>query len=298
MKRTVEITASFTGKIPTGPYENESPFYALKEVIEIGEEDNITDGWLKLRHQELHDLCYAQFKHRADVAFTDRIAKEYRNIRFYPGENGTKYPSVTSILGWDADFFMSPEELQQHASRGSIIDKQVELYLLDVIGGVKPVWRQPEDIPEIYPDLVIVKGGNLKLALDDSNFVAFFEKYPFKPLVIQDSLINHEHRYGGRRDIKCIVESTNKGSWEKVEGVLFDAPTILDVKAGAMDKTKFLKQQTAYAKCDPEIKQIGIIHLNKETQQGYSKPTIETNLEKYWSLFLKDRSNFKNRYGI
>jgi hypothetical protein len=298
MKRTIEITASFTGKIPTGSYENESPFYALKETIEFDDEGGYNDTAIKERQQQLHDLCYQQFKQHAEVAYSERIAKEYRNIRFYPGENGTKYPSVTSILSWDADFFMSPDELQQHASRGSIIDKQVELYLKDLMEGKEPVWREPEAIPEIYPDLVIIKGGNLKLALDDSNFVDFFKKYPFKPLALQGVLINHEHRYGGRKDIKCVIESSNKGCWDKVEGVLFDVPSILDVKAGAMDKTKFLKQQTAYWHCDPEIMQVGIIHLNKETQQGFSKPTIETNREKYWSLFLRDRSNFKNRYGI
>lgn len=292
MKRTLEISASFTGKISTGNFENESPFYSIKEIIEENEEENISDIVVKERQRELHEMCYQQFKRQAEVAYSEKIAKTYQNIRFYDGLEGRKYPSVTSIIGWDSDFFMSPEELQQHASRGSIIDKQVELYLLT------GAWKQPEEIPEIYPDLVIVKKGNLGLLLDDSNFLGFFKEYPFKTIICQDSLLNHEHQYGGRRDIKCVIESTNKGKWEKIEGVLFDVPTILDVKAGSMDKPKFMKQQVAYWHCDPEIKQVGIIHLNKENKCGYAQPVIETNKEKYWSLFLSDREKFRKRYAI
>lgn len=291
MKRTLEISASFTGKISTGQFENESPFFSVKEIIEENGE-TLSDLVIKNRQQELQDMCYGQFKSHAEKAYSEKIAKTYQNIRFYDGLEGRKYPSVTSIIGWDSDFFMSPEELQQHASRGSIIDKQVEVYLNT------GTWKQPEEIPEIYPDLVIVKKGNLGLLLDDSNFLGFFKDYPFKTIICQDTLLNHEHQYGGRRDIKCLIESTNKGKWEKIEGVLFDVPTILDVKAGSMDKAKFMKQQTAYAKCDPEIKQIGIIHLNKENKCGYAQPVIETNLEKYWSLFLNDRAKFKQRYAI
>ena len=294
MKRTIEISASFTGKISTGNYENESPYFAIKETIERDEDPGmqLADDVFKNRQKELHDICYQQFKQHAEAAYTEKIAKTYRNIRFYDGANGKKYPSVTSIIGWDADFYISPEELKQHASRGSIIDKQVEIFLKT------GEWKEPKDIPEIYPDLVILKGGNLGLVVDDVNFQEFYKQYPFKVIGLQNTMINHDHCYGGRLDIKCVIESTNKGKWEKIEEVKFDVPTILDVKAGAMDKFKFMKQQTAYAKCDAEIQQIGIIHLNKETKQGYSQPIVETNLEKYWSLFLKDRAEFKNRYGV
>ena len=297
MKRIVEISASFTGKISTGSYENSSPYYALKEVYEYEKDDlmyatALSDEQVQNRQNELHAFCYQQFKRHADLAYSEKIAKTYRNIRFYDGKDGVKYPSVTSIIGWDADFHVSPEELAQYGARGTIIDKQVEIYL------TTGQWKEPKDIPEIYPDMVTLKGGNLSLVVDDINFIDFYKNYPFKVISLQGTILNHDHKYGGRYDIKCIIESTNKGKWEKIDGVIFDKPTILDVKSGAMDKTKFLKQQNAYSKCEEDVVQFGIIHLNNETKQGYSQPIIETNLDKYFSLFLKDRENFRNRYGI
>jgi len=308
MKRTIEISASFTGVISTGSYENEKPMYHVKETYEIDDElsdteenpmelvDSINkalDESYAKRQKQLHDICYSQFKRQADVSYTERIAKEYQNIRFYDGEDGRKYPSVTSIIGWDKDFYMSQEELQQHASRGTIIDKQVEIYLST------GEWKEPKHIPEIYPDLVIIKNGTLGLEVGNVDFPAFYKKYPFKVINQQTTSLNHEHRYGGRREIYCMIDSKNKGGWEKIEGCLFDVPTLLDLKATAqLDKTYVMKQNTAYAKCDETIKQIGAIHLKKDNTQGYAKPVIETNLNKYWTLFLKDRENFKKRYGV
>ena len=292
MKRTIKISASFTGTIPTGRFENEKPFYAVEELIEESEPNSICDGMIEDRQQMLHDICYKQFKQQAERSNIERIAKEYQNIRFYPGANGLQYPSVTSIIGWDADFKMPEDELQQYGSRGTIIHKQVEIFL------TTGEWKEPKDIPEIYPDLVIVKNGNLGLEVDNVDFRGFYEKYPFEVLELEKTAINDEYRYGGRLDIKCVIKSSQKGSWGKLEGILYDVPTILDVKTGALNKLSGFKQQTAYAMCDPEVQQIGLIHLNKEVKQGYSKPVFETDLNKYKSLFLKDRENFKKRYGV
>jgi hypothetical protein len=57
---------------------------------------------------------------------------------------------------------------------------------------------------------------------------------------------------------------------------LYDVPTILDIKTGQVDKVKHLKQQTAYAHCEPDVQQIGLIPLNQDTKQGYSKPILES----------------------
>ena len=286
--RKVKISASFTGTISTGSFENEKPFFAIEEEIE----DTLSDLDICSRQKELHEICYTQFKRQAEIAYTERIAKEYRNIRFYDGVGGIKYPSVTSIIGWDEDFHVSPEALAQYGARGEIIHKQVEVFLKT------GVWKLPKELPEIYPALVILKNGSLGLTVEDVNFIDFYKNYPFKVLELEKTVINHEYKYGGRLDIKCVIESTNPGKWAKIEGIKFDVPTILDVKSGEIDKTKNLKQQTAYAKGEPDVVQIGLIHLNKETQQGYSKPIIETDVNKYWPLFLDDREKFKKRFGI
>ncbi len=294
-KRTIEIAASFTGTISTGSYENEKPYFAVKETIEILHDDPMTvwetsskDEMIEKRQQELHSICYNQFRRQEEAVNIERIQKEYQNIRFYD-----TYPSVTSIIGWDKDFHISQDELSQHASRGTIIDKQVEIYLNT------GEWKEPKDISEIYPDLVIVRNGTLNLELDNVNFIAFFEKYPFKIISQQTKVKNDEHKYAGRMEIKCIIENSNKGEWAKIKGCLFDIPTLLDLKCtSSLDKTYVMKQNTAYANCDEEIKQIGAIHLKKDNVCGYAKPIIETDLDKYWSLFLRDRENFTKRYGV
>lgn len=291
MKRTIEISASYSGKIPMGNYENENPFYSVKEVLE---DCDWIDAEIKERQKQLQNVCYDQFKQQAEFAKMERITNEFKNMRFYDrGEY--KYPSVTSIIGWDKDFFMNEEELGQYAARGTIIDKQVEIYLQT------GEWKEPKDIPEIYPELVMVKKGALGLALDDVDFPSFFLKYPFKVIDQQMKVFNDDHKYAGRSEIQCIIESSNMGEWEKIDGILFDVPTLLDVKAtSSLDKTYVMKQNTAYVKC-PELKdigQIGAIHLTKNNKCGYAKPVIETNLDKYWTLFLRDRENFKKRYGI
>lgn len=297
MKRTIEISASFTGTIPTGSYENEKPMFHVKETIEnVDEELNapeFIDERIIARQKELHQICYDQFKRHAEASYQERLAKTYRNIRFYDGKDGKKLPSVTSIINWDKDFHMPPDRLKQYASRGTIIHKQVEIYL------ETGQWKEAKDIPEIYPDLVIVKRGDLGLQVDDVDFKQFYKDYPFKVIGLEDTLYNHVEGYAGRRDIKCVIESENKGKWAKIEGVMFDVPTILDVKTGkTLDKTSGLKQQTAYWKCDEEIQQVGLIHLTNENKCGYGKPAVIQDSEKYWHLFLKDLENFKNRYGI
>lgn len=281
------ITASFTGKISTGQFENASPFFSCSEKYNA----YLSDENIKSRQAELHNICYEQFNILSERFYAERIAKEYQNIRFYDA-NGTKYPSVTSIIGMDEDFRIPPDELEQYGCRGTIIHKQVEIFL------ETGEWKAPQDIADISAEYLTVKKGSLKLDLEGYNFVDFYKEYPFKFLELETQVFNHEHKYAGRRDILCVIESSNKGKWDKVEGVKFDVKTILDVKTnGTLDQIKGLKQQSAYAKCDG-VEQIGLIHLNADNKCGYAKPIITTNIERYWNLFLSDREKFRKRYGI
>lgn len=294
MKRTIEVTASFTGKISTGQFENESPFFSAKETIEI--EDTPlpeVDRIIEARQSELKDICYGQFKKHAEIAYQEKVAKAYKQIRFYDAGEGLKFPSVTSIVNMDADFFVSPDELSQYGARGTVIHKQVELFLKDGI------WREPKDIPEVAFEVMTVLKGTLGLSLDDVNFPAFYKEYPFKVVKQESTVINHEFKFGGRLDMVGIIESSNKGKWDKIENIQFDVPTILDVKTStSLDKTKGFTQLGAYAKCEPDVKQLILIHLNKENVSGYAKPVLSNKLEAYWAMFLKQRQLFAERYGV
>jgi hypothetical protein len=282
------ISASFTGKISTAQWENSSPFFSFSEKYSVA----LTDEQKEKRQKELSDICTKQFETVAERLYQAKIAKLYENIRFYKGINGILYPSVTSIIGMDDSFGISPEELAQYGARGSIFHKQIEVFLL---GGT---WKEPKNIPETFPDLLTMVNGSLELNLNGYSFVNFFADYPFKCISVEDELLNAEFRYGGRRDCKGIIESSNKGKWAKIENIIYDAPSSFDWKTGQIDKIKVMKQGCAYAKCDPTIVQHIVVPFTAETQQGYSKPIVESDMEKYWTLFTSDRAKFKKRYGV
>lgn len=293
MKRTLEITASFTGKISTGQFENESPYFSAKEIVEVDNEVFDSDTYVRTRQGILKNICYEQFKKHAEIAYQEKVAKSYANIRFYDAGNGQKYPSVTSIIGMDENFFISVDELSQYGARGTIIHKQIEIFFKT------GKWPEYKDIPEVAFQVMTVLKGTLGLSLDDVNFVNFYKDYPFKVIEQEKTVINHEHKYAGRLDILCVIEKANAGKWEKIEGIQYDVPTILDIKTStSLDHLKGFTQQAAYAMTDPAIKQIGLIHLTKENVCGYAKPKISNKIEHYWSIFLNKRTLFQQRYGV
>jgi len=287
--RTIEISANYTGVISTSNFENLKPMYGVTETVEIDDLGSsiYTDEMIKGRQKVLQDICKAQFVQEAETAYLEKIKKQYQHIRFY-GD----YPSVTSVLGYDDDFRISELDLAQYGARGTIIHKQVEVFLKD------GEWKDPLKLSEIYPEYVTLRKGSLGLTLEGFNFQEFYKSYPFKVLDLEAKVISDEHKYGGRRDIKCVIESENKGKWDKVDGVLYDVPLVADVKTGQIDKPKCLAQCTAYGKPDPEIKGIFIIPLNQSTAQGFSKPIFECDMDRWWPYFLDKREKFKGRFGI
>lgn len=290
MKKTIEICASFSGKIPTAQYESSSPFFSLKEIIE---DCAYNDDEIKARQKELQGMCVDHFNEYAEILYQQKVAKSYANIRFYDAGNGQKYPSVTSIINMDENFFMPPDELAQYGARGTVIHKQIEIFL------ATGEWKQPKDIPEVAFQVMTVLKGTLGLSLEDVNFVEFYKEYPFRVIWQEKEVINHEHKYAGRLDLMVIIDSKNPGKWAKIEGVQFDTPTILDIKTSTtLDKVKGFTQQAAYAKTDDGIKQIGLIHLTKENVCGYAKPQISTKIDHYWAIFINQRNKFKERYGV
>ena len=292
-KRILEICASFTGKIETGQYQNASPFFSVKEVIDEGDFPMITDSEIMERQKQLHKMCVDQFNKAAEILYQEKVAKAYKQIRFYDAGDGLKVPSVTSIINMDADFFVSPDELAQYGARGTVIHKQIELFLKD------GQWREPKDIPEVAYEVMTVLKGTLGLSLEDVNFPAFYKDYPFLVIDQEKEVVNKEYKFGGRLDILCTIPKVAGSKWDKIEGIQFDTPTILDVKTSTtLDKVKGFSQQAAYSLCYPNVKQIGLIHLNKDNMCGYSKPVISNKLEAYQAIFLKQRQLFADRYGV
>jgi hypothetical protein len=276
--RTLKISASFGGKIPVGSYANMNPSFFAEETLELNDEVQDVNSYIKTRQQSLLEICYNNFESEATKAKLIKIKNDRADFRFTKLPNGEEVPSVTTILNYDFDWQGDDEELKQYASQGNIIHAQVHEFIKN------KVWKEPKEILELTTDLFILKNGNLKLPSDGWSFEAFLKKYPITNLKNGETSFNEKLRYGGTPDGEGIHETL---------------PTLFDVKR-TPDKVKNFMQMSAYAKCKgmEHIKQLMIIPLNDKTEQGFSKPILTTDIDKYFELFISKRKDFKKIYGI
>jgi hypothetical protein len=278
MKKTIEVGASFGGKIPSGSYENMAPNFFAKEVFEAeGTEIEIQD-LIKRRQDELHIICLQNFEGVALKARIQKIQNDRKDFRFYPVD-GEEYISVTSVLNYDANFYVEPEELKQYAAQGTIIDIQVKHFVNT------GVWvKDVKELEGIGAELFIVTSGSLGLTLDGWDFPAFLKKYELKDMTVGVPVFNREHRYAGTPDIICTYNGLK---------------TVVDIKRNVTseNKVKYLAQCSAYGKC-VDAQQSLLCILNDKTEQGFSKPIISTEVDKYFDVFLNKRREFKKVYSI
>jgi len=277
MKKTIKMQGGITGVLSTGSYENLRPSFLIEETIE---DCNFTDEQIFTRTQALYDESFRMMKEAETKATVERIEREKTGIRFYVHPTGITVPSVTSVINWDADFFVPPHELQQYASQGQICHTQVENYIKT------GKWVEPKEIQDIWADIVIVSKGSLHLPLESGYFPAFLEKHPIKEL-------KNGHQ---------VFLPNTAGTFD-FEGVpdfkdALQIPTVFDVKR-TPDRIKDGKQLSAYCKAKGLTQGI-IVPLNDKTVQKFSKPIIynEKALEGFFKMFTVDRENFRKRYGI
>jgi len=279
MKRTVRLGGSIQGVIATGSYQNLRPSFTWEETIE---DCQLTDDEIKARIQELHCSAFTMLKEAEQKAIIDRIQRERQDLRFVVSPKGNILPSVTSIINYDADFFVAPEDLVQYAAQGKIIDARVKHYIKT------GKWVEPKEISDNWTDIVILTKGNLRLAVDAGDFPGFIKKYPCKDMKVGERFFYDEEGYCGEPDFFCVPD------FKETEAI----PTIVDVKRTA-DKIKNGIQLAAYCK-KFNIKQGMVVPLNDKTGQGFSKPIIynEKDLEGYFKIFKAKQREFKKRYGI
>lgn len=233
------------------------------------------------RQKLLSQMCYDQFAQCEQRSLVDRIIAERKDIRFYDAGNGKKYPSITSIIGWDKDFFVPKEELVQYAARGTIVHKQIEIFLNT------GEWKNAKEIVELHRDYVVVSRGSLGLSLDGYHIDDFCRDFKIKPIDTESVSYNHEYQYAGRRDCKCELDGKK---------------TILDFKTStSIDKKYALSQLAAHLFCpgNEDVEQVMAVPVNNTTKQGYSKPILlsRKEVEEYFKLFLKAREDFRFRFG-
>lgn len=286
--KSVHITVSVTGKIPRKSFENYSPYFSLTEIY--GESPDITDEWRTGRQATLQEQLNLQFEKTRERIVLEELQSQFKNLRFTLNpEDGKKYPHVTDILYWDADFYIPDSELVHYGARGSAVHAMIDNWILT------KEWD--EDVVS-KRDLIILRTGFLDSktgkfvrlydTLPDINFLGFMEEYG-KDIQFGEGEFrgfNKEHFYCGQPD--------RIGTFKKKK-------TLFDWKCRAAKDDDF-KQMAMYTRLDDKrmqgIEQMVVVPLNPENKQGYGRPVVSTEIEKYFNLALRDRRDYREKFGI
>lgn len=274
-----ELKVSKSGVIPIASYSNLRPGFEI--VAEVGEDEDLEKCKLTLKRlspifEGLQNVIDEQFAREENKAIVKLIEKQYKNIRFYK-KNGKKYPSVTSIMGWDTEWKIPSYELNQYAARGTIVDRLLQLFLKE------NKWFNPQGLTELQNDVNTLLSGNLKLHWEDCTHIKFMEKYGEllgEPKEIQKAVFNEELGYAGTPDLIAPFKKLK---------------SIIDCKTGGYD----FSQLAAYAGCVEGIKQLVIFPLGPTNNvSGYSKPIVRLNWGDDWKRWLVMRGRFRENFGI
>lgn len=268
-----EIHMGLSGVIPIASYENLRPsFDVTLETVE-GEDPEV----LEVLFAKIRKILHSQFEVEENRAKTDLIEKQYQNIRFRV-KDGKKYPSVTSITKWDKDWKISDDELQQYGARGTVWHKLIEEFIKS-----KGIWPEPDMLPDLKGDLITLATGSLKLDWRSCSAKKFFAQFgkDFEFLKTEQTVFNDENLYSGRYDALA-----------KYKGKL----SIVDFKTGT---SYHHKQLAAYAVCEKGIEQTVICPVGfTKNKSGVMKPDVTDDIQGNFKQFLRDRTKFRQRFGI
>jgi hypothetical protein len=266
--RVKEITVSLSGVIPVAAYENLRPGFSITvEPIDGESPDKII--------AECQQYLHAIFENESNRGKADLIDKQYSNIRFYE-KDGKKYPSVTSIIGWDKEWKVTEDELRQYASRGTIVGKIVEHYLS------KGEWIDPAQVPSLREDVSILMSGSLMFTWEQCSHKLFLEQFAklIKAEKVQETVFNDENLYAGTYDILGLYD---------------DVRSLMDVKCGGWN----MMQLAAYAVCLEDVEQLVVLPVGPtDNKCGYKRPVFCDTIGKEFEEFLKARAKFKKRFGV
>jgi len=264
-----EIVSSLSAVVPIGSYENLKPGFEMR--VEIENNDEINDAF-KYANGYLKDML-SIFSNSAKA---DLIEKQFQNIRLYE-KDGKKYPSVTSILGWDVDWKISESVLAEYGSRGTICHKLIEIYLTE------GEWANPLEIPELEKDVAILLGGSKKLSWNDCSYKVAIDSLvgDLKIIQLENELYNDENLFAGRCDLVCLYKGKQ---------------SIVDFKTGS---TTDMRQLAAYSSCMEGIEQLVIVPVGPtDNKSGLKKPVVCTDIAGEYKKFLYARAKFRERFGI
>ena len=287
MLRKIRVEASFSGVLPTGSYSNMRPgFLASMEF----EQEFKTEEEAKLAIEgaqiELQAICFQNFEQEALKAKVLKVQEDLKSFRFYTID-GEKYPSVTSICGYDKGFFCAEQDLPLYAAQGNLYDKEIRNFVNT------GVWVESKDLLECTADRFIIKNrmteNGKTLSLDSCKFREFLEKFPIKELrSIEQPVHSKKHKIAGTPDLIGIYNGLK---------------TLVSIKRTKSAEDNFV-QEAGYSLCEgmEDIKQFMVVEMKLEedggNKQGFSRPTTTELIAKYQELFLRKRQDFFKIYGI
>jgi hypothetical protein len=281
----IKVSSSYSGVIATGSYENSRPAFSAE--VECEADDNFLND-IPVIQKQLHEICYGQFKSVEQEMVVERINKERKDIRFRKAPNGKLYPSLTSVLNYDADFMIPDYQLQQYASQSNICHARTANFIST------GKWVEPKDLKECHTDIVICVKGDLGLDIDAGSFPNFLEDFPILDMENGTEIYDDELEICGLPDFMGVPD-IDKGKWKKVFPEIKKVKSVFDVKR-SVDEEKNLCQVFGYGK-PLGIKQGVIIPLNNKTKQGYSQPLVSQKHEYYIAILSNKRKSFRGRFG-
>ena len=287
MKRKIKVEASYSGVLPVASYSNLRPgFSASMEFENEFRDDAEVELAIEGAQQKLNAICYQAFEAEAVKARVLKVQEDLKSFRFYDVD-GEKFPSVTSITSYDKDFFVGDEDLKIYAAQGCLYDAEIRNFVNT------GVWKDSSQLLECTADRFILKSKSLSsgkmLSLAPCNFRGFLEKWPISDLKsIEKPVVNRKYRYAGTPDLI---------------GTYNGLKTLVSIKR-TKSETDNLIQESAYAKCDgmEDIKQMMVVEMKHEddggNKSGYSKPIVSSEMDRYFELFLRKRSEVLKIYGV
>jgi len=274
-----EIVVSVSAKIPRKrKFENYQPFSSIKEVYSG---DTVTDDFIISRREVLRAQLDKELEAlREKILHDGDLKPEKKPDTLMCPKCGLPHYRVTHIISIDQQFYVSDEDLNEYAVRGTIMHEAFD-HWMDTTRWVLPGNHNP-----LMQKLI--KGRlNLQETLKKFNWLGFWEKYG------EDMLFE-----SGFRGWNCTLQIT--GELDAI-GTYKGERAIFDLKSRGWFE-KDWKQKAGYTLLNDErvkdVKWLVTLPLNSKNKSGYAAPKATQDIEKYRKMFLEDFIAYKEHWRI
>lgn len=257
------------------------------DKIALFAEQEHSKGSIKTLTRNLQKDVDIEFDRIQDVLRQKARVNLLKNkVRFYPINGGGFYPSVTSILSFAKGFdFKFPKG---YAEAGTILHEYCENWAKT--GKVFPFNHEEliKKFPSLAYELSVVKEEDISLEdLKPEKVLEEFAKLKVDIIKTEDTIINKEHKYAGRRDLLCKIDGKlTTVDWKSTSSA-FSGKVLSD----------YWQQLAAYS--DDSVDQLMIVPFDRKLK-GIRKPYIlpKEKIQLYRELFLKKREKFEETFNI